>query len=49
MFATVALGRIQGVSVLDLDGIRAPDRPASVLHRALLGLTSLQATGVIGS
>jgi hypothetical protein len=45
LFATLAFGRIQAISVLDLPGIRASDRPASLLDRVLLGLSSFQETG----
>ncbi|HYP91067.1 MAG TPA: hypothetical protein VEQ59_23035, partial [Polyangiaceae bacterium] len=44
-FATLAYGKIQGISVLELPGIRSSDRPESLLDRALLALTSLQQTG----
>jgi hypothetical protein len=44
-FATLAYGKIQGISVLELPGIRSADRPESLLDRALLTLTSLQQTG----
>jgi hypothetical protein len=44
-FATLAYGKIQGISVLELPGIRSQDRPESLLDRALLALTSLQQTG----
>jgi hypothetical protein len=46
-FATLAYGKIQGISVLELPGIRSQDRPASWLDRALLALTSLQQTGTL--
>ncbi|HYQ17923.1 MAG TPA: hypothetical protein VEQ58_19255 [Polyangiaceae bacterium] len=46
-FATLAYGKIQGISVLELPGIRSSDRPDSLLDRALLALTSLQQTGTI--
>ncbi len=45
IFATVAFGRIQGVSVLDVEGIRHADRPSSWFDRALLSVTSFQQTG----
>jgi hypothetical protein len=45
VYATVALGRIQGISVLDVDGIREEDRPQGLLRRALLAVTSWQTTG----
>jgi hypothetical protein len=44
-FATLAYGKIQGISVLELPGIRSTDRPESLVDRALLALTSLQQTG----
>ncbi len=44
-FATLAYGKIQGISVLELPGIRSQDRPESLLDRTLLALTSLQQTG----
>ncbi len=44
-FATLAYGKIQGISVLELPGIRSSDRPESLLDSALLALTSLQQTG----
>ncbi len=44
-FATLAYGKIQGISVLELPGIRSADRPESLLDRAMLTLTSLQQTG----
>src|SRR4029434_1901253 len=40
LFATLAFGRIQAISVLDLWGIRQSDRPASLLDRLLLRLSS---------
>jgi len=46
-FATLAYGKIQGISVLELPGIRSSDRPESLLDRALLVLTSLQQTGTL--
>ncbi len=45
VFATVAYGRIQGISVLDTRGIREADRPASLFDRALLAISSYQQTG----
>jgi hypothetical protein len=45
VFATVAFGRIQGISVLDLDGVREADRPPALWDRALLGVSSYQRTG----
>ncbi|HTA91695.1 MAG TPA: hypothetical protein VK745_19060 [Polyangiaceae bacterium] len=44
-FATLAFGRIQGLSVLDLNGIRGTDRPAGFLDRVLLAINSYQDTG----
>jgi hypothetical protein len=46
-FATLAYGKIQGISVLELPGIRSSDRPESLLDRILLRLTSLQQTGTL--
>jgi hypothetical protein len=46
-FATLAYGKIQGISVLELPGIRTSDRPESLFDRALLALTSLQQTGTL--
>ncbi len=46
-FATLAYGKIQGISVLELPGIRTQDRPESLLDRTLLALTSLQQTGTL--
>lgn len=45
LFATLAFGRIQAISVLDLFGIRATDRPPSLFDRVLLALSSFQETG----
>lgn len=44
VFATLAFGRIQALSVLELQGIREHDRPASWLARRLLQLSSFQET-----
>lgn len=44
-FATLAFGRIQGLSVLDLSGIRPADSPGGLLDRALLAVNSYQNTG----
>jgi hypothetical protein len=44
-FATLAFGRIQGLSVLDLNGIRGSDRPVGLLDRVLLAINSYQDTG----
>lgn len=46
-FATLAYGKIQGISVLELPGIRSSDRPETLLDRLLLRLTSWQATGTL--
>src|SRR5690606_9522232 len=45
VFATIAFGHIQGVSLLDTAGIRADDQRASLVDRFLLGITSYQQTG----
>lgn len=45
VFATVAFGRIQGVTALDVEGIRAADRPPALLDRALLAINQFQETG----
>jgi hypothetical protein len=45
VFATVAFGRIQGISVLELDGIRGDDRPLGVFDSLLLAITSFQQSG----
>ncbi len=44
-FATLAFGRIQGLSILDLGGIRRSDRPDGLLDRLLLAINSYQDTG----
>jgi hypothetical protein len=44
-FATLAFGRIQGLSVLDLTGIRRVDRPEGFFDRVLLSINSYQDTG----
>jgi len=44
-FATLAFGRIQGLSVLDLTGIPRSDRPEKFIDRALLAINSYQETG----
>src|SRR4051812_10643116 len=44
-FATLAFGRIQGLSVLDLSGIPRSDRPENFSDRVLLAINSYQATG----
>jgi hypothetical protein len=46
-FATLAYGKIQGISVLELPGIRSSDRPESWLDSALLALTSWRQTGTL--
>jgi hypothetical protein len=45
VFATVAYGRIQGISVLELGGMRAEDKPDSAFHRLLQSITAYQETG----
>jgi hypothetical protein len=45
VFATVAYGRIQGISVLELGGVRAEDKPDSWFHRMLQSITAFQETG----
>jgi len=45
VFATIAFGKIQGVTVLDLAGLRAEDVSGSWLERVLLHLTNVQMTG----
>lgn len=44
-FATLAYGKIQGISVLELPGIRSSDRPESALDQAMLAITAFQQTG----
>ncbi len=44
-FATLAYGKIQGISVLELPGIRRSDRPESLFDRMLVAINSLQETG----
>jgi hypothetical protein len=44
-FATTAFGRVQGVTVLDLNGVPSATRPASIVGRVLLALSSLHRTG----
>jgi hypothetical protein len=46
-FATLAYGKIQGISVLELPGIRSSDRPEALIDRVLLALASLQQTGTL--
>ncbi len=45
VFATVAYERIQSVTVLDLDGVRAEDRSGSYFSRILGDITNWQMTG----
>jgi hypothetical protein len=45
VFATLAFGRIQGISVIETLGVRDDDRPPGVLDRALFSLSSFQRTG----
>jgi hypothetical protein len=45
VYATVAYGRIQGISVLELDGVRREDKPDGTFSRALAALTAFQDTG----
>jgi hypothetical protein len=45
VFATVAYGSIQAVSVLELSGARPDDKPRSWFHRLLQGITAFQQTG----
>jgi hypothetical protein len=44
-FATTAYERVQGVTVLDLDGVEPRDRPTSLAGRATLALASYRRTG----
>ncbi len=44
-FATVAFGKIQGITLLELAGVRSGDRPSSAFHRFLQSISSFQATG----
>ncbi|HEY4102916.1 MAG TPA: hypothetical protein VGM44_03460, partial [Polyangiaceae bacterium] len=44
-FATLAYGKIQGLSVLDLNGIRSSDRPTGFFNRVALAINSYQDTG----
>lgn len=46
-FSTVAFGRIQSVTVLEPERIRDEDRPAGLLNRAMLALTSWQEMGTL--
>jgi hypothetical protein len=45
VFATVAFGKIQGVTVLDLAGLRDEDISGTWFERLLLHLTNVQMTG----
>jgi hypothetical protein len=45
VFATVAFGQIQGISVLELDGARREDKPERWFYRALQAVTAYQETG----
>ncbi len=45
VFATLAFGKIQAISVLESEGIRATERPHGLLDRTLLALSNLQETG----
>ena len=45
VFATVAYGRIQGITTLDLSGIRSGNRPHGLINRLLLAVTEFQRTG----
>ncbi|MEB2312806.1 MAG: hypothetical protein OZ921_13835 [Sorangiineae bacterium] len=44
-FATVAYGKIQGITVLALDGIPARHKPAGLIDRLEVAITSYQDTG----
>jgi hypothetical protein len=44
-FATTAYERVQGVTLLDLDGVEPRDRPSSIAGRATLALASYRGTG----
>jgi len=46
-FATLAYGKIQGISVLELPGIRSSDRPESLFERALVAINAFQETGTL--
>jgi hypothetical protein len=48
VFATLAFGRIQGISVLETLGVREDDRPRGIGDRLLFALTSFQRTGSFG-
>jgi hypothetical protein len=45
VFATVAYGKIQGITVLDLEGLRDEDISGSWFERLLLHFTNVQMTG----
>lgn len=45
VYATVAYGSIQGITVLDLGGMRREDKPESLFHRVLQGITAFQEQG----
>lgn len=45
VFATLAFGRIQGISVIETLGVRDGDRPPGLVARLLFALTSFQRTG----
>ena len=45
VFATTAFGRVQGITALELGGVAPQDRPASLVGRGLLTLSSLRRTG----
>lgn len=45
VFATLAFGRVQAITVLETQGIRSKDRPSRLLDRILLTLSSLQESG----
>jgi hypothetical protein len=44
-FATTAYERVQGVTLLDLDGVEPRDRPSSLAGKATLALASYRGTG----
>lgn len=45
VYATVAYGSIQGITVLDLGGMRREDKPESRFHRILQAITAFQERG----
>jgi hypothetical protein len=45
IFATTAYGQVQGVTVLDVDGVASTSRPSSPFGRLLLALSSEKQTG----